>query len=290
MRARDFLLETDTKGFVKKFIPWVAHQLEIDQLPPIELLDKPFDTTFGAYNPENKSIRVVTGGRHPIDVLRTLAHELTHYKQDIEGRLQAMDGATGSKEENEANANAGVMMRNFASNNPEYFGMKDSSFAEEKEKDQLGLTADLFDDDLDALLTRACDMILIDQTVNSEKYGMVAACVYDPEGRAVFGVNTADAGGKRRHAERVAIDEYTKEYGKPSTDCVIVTTLSPCSEAMRDRYGEDCTSLINSLGIKRVYCGYVDPSQHETHMEFRLEVTHNEKLKELCKRIAETFL
>jgi pyrimidine deaminase RibD-like protein len=291
MRARDFLLETDTKGFVKKFIPWVAHQLEIDRLPPIELLDKPFDTTFGAYDPENKSIRLVTGGRHPVDVLRTLAHELTHYKQDVEGRLQSADGATGSKEENEANANAGIMMRNFAAKNPEFFGVEKSSFAEDQDKEfQMG-HAPHNPEKLDALLAQAVDMVLINQKRDSEKYGMVAACVYDPEGRAVFGVNTATNNGKRRHAEREAIDNYKNEYNTSiPAGSIIITTLSPCNEPMRDRYGEDCTKLINGLGIKKVYCGYIDPSQSTEHADFELDVTKNDKLAYLCKQLAATFL
>jgi hypothetical protein len=116
--------EHNVNNFVKKFTPWIAEQLGIEKLPKIVLLDKPVDTTFGQYDPNTRSIRLVTTGRHPIDVLRTLAHELTHYKQDSEGNLPAGAGETGTPQENEANANAGVVMRGFAENNPEYFGLK----------------------------------------------------------------------------------------------------------------------------------------------------------------------
>ena len=67
---------------------------------------------------------MVVGGRHPIDVLRTLAHELTHYKQDCDGKLEPGAGETGTEQENEANATAGIVMRDFANNQPEYFGLK----------------------------------------------------------------------------------------------------------------------------------------------------------------------
>ena len=50
--------------------------------------------------------------------------QLTHYKQDLEGKLYAGAGETGTPEENEANSNAGVIMRDFAQANPEYFGLK----------------------------------------------------------------------------------------------------------------------------------------------------------------------
>ena len=111
-----------TKGFVYKFAPWVAEQLGI-RLPKIVLLDQPKDTTFGQYVPDERCIYLVIGGRHPVDVLRTLAHELTHHKQHINNDLPDGAGATGTDQENEANANAGVVMRDFAGANPEYFGL-----------------------------------------------------------------------------------------------------------------------------------------------------------------------
>jgi predicted metalloprotease len=58
-----------------------------------------------------------------VDVLRTLAHELTHHKQNQAGILDSHSGATGTEEENQANANAGIVMRDFAKQNPEYFGL-----------------------------------------------------------------------------------------------------------------------------------------------------------------------
>jgi hypothetical protein len=115
-----------TNKFVKKFLPWVAEQLGIRQLPKIELLDRPMNTSFGTYDADNNCLYLVTAGRHPIDVLRTLAHELTHHKQNLAGQLDINSGDTGTDEENEANANAGIIMRDFASANPEYFGMDET--------------------------------------------------------------------------------------------------------------------------------------------------------------------
>jgi hypothetical protein len=47
------------------------------------------------------------------DILRTLAHELVHRKQEEDGRLDIKSGETGSPIEDEANATAGVLLRNF---------------------------------------------------------------------------------------------------------------------------------------------------------------------------------
>jgi hypothetical protein len=122
MKIHEVTEKPNSKDLVRKFAPWVAAQLGI-RLPQIELLDQPVDTTFGQYDPESKSIRLVVGDRHPIDVLRTLAHELTHHRQALEDNLSSGAGATGTDQENEANAEAGVIMRNFAKANPEQFGI-----------------------------------------------------------------------------------------------------------------------------------------------------------------------
>jgi hypothetical protein len=133
MRARDFLKESkpqsDIRAIVKKFLPFVQQHLELSDMPEIELLDQPLTGTFGRYSDGN--IRVMAHGRHPIDVLRTLAHELVHYKQDSEGRIHDESGETGSDEENEANAVAGVIMRDFDQAHPELLAaLKESRVSE----------------------------------------------------------------------------------------------------------------------------------------------------------------
>ena len=92
------------------------------------------------------------------------------------------------------------------------------------------------------------------------------------------------------HAEREAIRAYENKYGPPPAGSIIITTLTPCSDEMNDRYGDDCTDLINNSNIKKVYCGYKDPSQDNQHNNFNEEVTDNKKIQELCKKFADTFL
>jgi hypothetical protein len=122
--ANESIIKEDkNKKFIQDHIQWVADQVGIKHLPKIVLLDTPKETTFGQYSPDEKCIYLVTGGRHPVDVLRTLAHELTHYKQDSEDNLPPGAGETGTEQENEANANAGIVMRDFADKSPEYFGL-----------------------------------------------------------------------------------------------------------------------------------------------------------------------
>jgi hypothetical protein len=117
---RESINESVTNKFVKKFLPWVARELDIKQLPKIKLIDKPINDSFGTYDSAENCLYLVTGGRHPVDVLRTLAHELTHHKQNLAGVLDPHSGQTGTEEENQANANAGIVMRNFNTEHPEY--------------------------------------------------------------------------------------------------------------------------------------------------------------------------
>jgi Zn-dependent peptidase ImmA (M78 family) len=55
------------------------------------------------------------------DILRTLAHELVHHKQNLDGRINYESGETGSDIENEANAKAGVLLRDFGKKNNEIY-------------------------------------------------------------------------------------------------------------------------------------------------------------------------
>jgi pyrimidine deaminase RibD-like protein len=149
-------------------------------------------------------------------------------------------------------------------------------------------------DKLDEILVELCQQVIKGKQHDPEKYGMVAACVLDPQNRTVFGVNEAAEHNKRRHAERVAMDRYVEQHGEIPEGSIIITTLSPCNEdntKMADeRYGESCTDLINSSMVRKVYCGYIDPSQDNGHNEYTLEETGNSDIRELCKKYADTFL
>ena len=65
----------------------------------------------------NKEVRVYAKDRALVDIMRSLAHELVHMKQDVEGRLDQVhhdqNNEAGSPIENEANSVAGVLIRKF---------------------------------------------------------------------------------------------------------------------------------------------------------------------------------
>lgn len=100
---------------VKEFIGWCRPRLGLEGRIRVILVNSDINhggqNTFGYYDPQDKCIHVCVKDRHPIDVLRTLSHELVHRAQAQHQPLTGEDGATGSDIENEANALAGILMR-----------------------------------------------------------------------------------------------------------------------------------------------------------------------------------
>jgi hypothetical protein len=126
MRSKEFTKpkEPDFIEMLSKFLPLAMEELGISKLPEIKLVKEVPDTaqpTFGKFVSDTGVIWLSIKDRHPLDIIRTLAHELTHYKQDTEHQLDDQSGETGSPAENEAHAMAGIIMRHFNLKHPEYF-------------------------------------------------------------------------------------------------------------------------------------------------------------------------
>jgi len=68
---------------------------------------------------EPDDVYIRAGHRHIVDIMRSLAHELTHKRQNERGELVQDSGITGSKQENEANSFAGIIMREYTRMNPQ---------------------------------------------------------------------------------------------------------------------------------------------------------------------------
>ena len=128
MRAQEF--ENPKEKFVdmfRKFLPLAMEVIELNSLPKFvfdEKLDTGEQPSFGAYSVDNQTLYVALANRHPNDILRTVAHELVHYKQDTINELNDESGITGSPEENQANQIAGIVMRNFNKRYPEFLSSK----------------------------------------------------------------------------------------------------------------------------------------------------------------------
>lgn len=125
--TKQFLEDADNSNdIVQDFIQQVTTELGIDPVPEIHLHTDPEWSTnnhsFGRYDPESHTLNVSMPNRHILDVLRTVAHELVHCSQNQQhGELPPDAGETGSRWENDANARAGIIMRDWANSHPEHF-------------------------------------------------------------------------------------------------------------------------------------------------------------------------
>jgi Zn-dependent peptidase ImmA (M78 family) len=115
---------TNASDVLVDFLRFACRNLGISSLPKIHFISSPVSNSqsnsFAAYS-RNKEIFLFTKHRHIIDVLRSLCHELVHYRQDLTHQLQPSSGETGSTHENEANAVAGQIMRKYCKLHPELF-------------------------------------------------------------------------------------------------------------------------------------------------------------------------
>ena len=102
------------------FVQFACDHLNINEKPKIMLVQIRDDNmTTANYCPNSKNIKVYAKGRALFDVARSIAHELVHHKQNING--ETLDGTTGSDCENEANAKAGQIIRTYGQKNPEFY-------------------------------------------------------------------------------------------------------------------------------------------------------------------------
>jgi len=133
MKIKELLTESlakrDTYKILLDFVRFAAEDLELTTLPKF---DFEFNNkrsvehkSFGGYAPGEEHITITVKNRHINDICRTLAHELVHYSQDLKKELDDEGaGATGSPQENEANARAAIILRKWGQKHPEYFELE----------------------------------------------------------------------------------------------------------------------------------------------------------------------
>jgi hypothetical protein len=131
---------------LRDFLPIAIKNLKLDHIPKIKLVKSIPDAnvpTFGRFVNEEKVITVVVANRNPVDILRTLAHEMVHYAQGEQHRLDGDSWHTGSPTENQAHEQAGIIMREFDQQFPEYLSAEPvilpENFADGKKPGRKGL-------------------------------------------------------------------------------------------------------------------------------------------------------
>ena len=112
------------KLLIKKFIHFVSKELGLSDSCKIYLSaerNKYLETT-ASFNPGNNDIWIYVKNRNMLgDILRSLAHEMKHLYQKLDGVLNDKSGEDGSEHENEANSFSGKMIRKFGKMYPEIY-------------------------------------------------------------------------------------------------------------------------------------------------------------------------
>jgi hypothetical protein len=114
-----------TEKIARQFVVWVCEKLNIAN-PPKVILDKnkkkvTKHRAFGSTEMKDGSIWVYIDNRNTADTLRTLAHEIVHYKQFLDGDLNDLDDEKRQHIEDEANAIAGRLMREYGKINVDIY-------------------------------------------------------------------------------------------------------------------------------------------------------------------------
>jgi hypothetical protein len=121
MHLNENISNPERQKLIDTFIDDVCQHLSI-HCPLIELIDgsnfSETNLTFGCYSPSEESVKVSIQGRHLMDIMRTIAHELVHHKQKMAGVLSWW---SPHDLESEANTVAAKIMREWGKKFPQLF-------------------------------------------------------------------------------------------------------------------------------------------------------------------------
>jgi translation initiation factor 1 (eIF-1/SUI1) len=132
----------DFEKVVHTFLPFVKKELRIKELPKIHFVDDPkFAKRIAAFG-QIKDNRIVIDiqGRQTMDILRTVTHELTHYRQHKKGVNGS--GHAGEPTENEANKLAGTIVRKFGEKHSNLFTLPSVNEAKRKRKKMIDIDSE----------------------------------------------------------------------------------------------------------------------------------------------------
>ncbi len=111
---KNFSTKSLKRELLEEFLNYMNEELSIDQPYSLYFVDdkKNASEALGKtamYNPSTNSVYIYVTNRHPKDIMRSIAHELVHHKQNCSGELQNM---SFEKAETDANA-GGFFLRKF---------------------------------------------------------------------------------------------------------------------------------------------------------------------------------
>ena len=133
---------SEDKNHLERFVELVKKELSIDNDIEIKYQDdKDGITTTAVYKYQdgedeefdNSEVRVYTKERALQDIMRSVAHELVHHKQNEDGELEGETQNVGGHIEDEANAVAGELLKIYGIENPEIYGGDEEEMSEQED-------------------------------------------------------------------------------------------------------------------------------------------------------------
>lgn len=140
-------IDSEQKRHIESFVDFVSKELGIKE--EIEIIlqnDKNGIKTTAVYNyggGKPSSIKVFCKDRLLVDILRSIAHEMTHHMQFETGKLDEKPADVGGPIEDEANSKAGEFIKKYAKmGNEDIYppGVNPEDLSEQEENDDDGLT------------------------------------------------------------------------------------------------------------------------------------------------------
>tara|TARA_Y100000310_G_scaffold263325_1_gene273507 strand:+ start:5117 stop:5839 length:723 start_codon:yes stop_codon:yes gene_type:complete len=108
-------LDENDLGIIEEFFRFCCERLELPETVSVHLVaNRDGLTTAGAYHVGESKCRVLVGDRARADVMRSMAHEMVHAQQDGLGLLGGHVQDIGGDIEDEANAVAGRLVKEFS--------------------------------------------------------------------------------------------------------------------------------------------------------------------------------
>ena len=112
---------SDHEDQLRDFVKWTCDKLKIKKMPRLEFQDSKESgdqKKTAHFDMQDGMIWIYTGNRNLADIMRSVAHELTHYKQDEKGQVSPDQSYPGSPIEQQADAVAGYLMKLYLDKEP----------------------------------------------------------------------------------------------------------------------------------------------------------------------------
>ena len=109
---------------IDDFVDFVSGDLELEDNFTVNITNDSEDVeTLASYDINDNEVTVLGKDRSLPDIIRSVAHELVHHKQNERGELTGREeeGSDGSPWEDQANALAGELVRKYGRENPEIY-------------------------------------------------------------------------------------------------------------------------------------------------------------------------